>query len=56
MHDMHDLIELITQWSIDMQRVNANDLNKLLKLGSGVSKVLDLRDKLTGKKEAPDTK
>lgn len=49
MRDMHELIDLITQWSIDMQRVNSTDLNRLLKLGSGVSKVLDIKDKLTGK-------
>jgi DNA-binding transcriptional regulator GbsR (MarR family) len=50
MRDMHELIELITQWSIDIQRLSASDLKKLLKLGSGVTKVLDIRDTLIGKK------
>lgn len=52
MRDMHELIELITQWSIDIQRLSSADLKKLLKLGSGVTKVLDIRDKLTRKKRS----
>ena len=48
MHDMHELIELATQWSTDMQRLSTGELRKLLKLGAGVSKVLDVRERLRG--------
>lgn len=49
MREMHDLIELIVGWLNDMQTLNSQRLQKLLKLGSGVNKVLDLTDKLSGK-------
>ncbi len=46
MQEMHDLIELITRWSTEMQGVSQDKLYTLLKLGSGVSKVIDMKDKL----------
>lgn len=49
MQDMHDLIELVVGWLTDMQTLNSQRLQKLLKLGSGVNKVLDMTDKLSGK-------
>lgn len=48
MRDMHDLVELATDWSREMQRLDAGELRKLLKLGAGISKVLDARDRLAG--------
>lgn len=49
MQDMHDLIELMVGWAADMQTLNSQRIQKLLKLGSGVNKMLDITDKLTGK-------
>lgn len=52
MHEMHDLIELFVGWLNDMQTLKSQRLQKLLKLGSGVNKVLDMTDKLSGKGSA----
>lgn len=49
MQEMHDLIELFVGWLNDMQTLNSARLQKLLKLGSGVNKVLDMTDKISGK-------
>ncbi|MRX26826.1 GbsR/MarR family transcriptional regulator [Kangiella sp. HZ709] len=49
MQEMHDLIELFVSWFTDMQSLNSKRLKKLMKLGSGVNKVLDMTDKLAGK-------
>ncbi len=49
MRDMHDLMELIVSWSNDMQTLQTSRLKQLFKLGSGVNKVLDMTDKITGK-------
>ena len=38
---MHDLIELLVSWTDEMQRLSASDLQRLMKLGAGVSKVLE---------------
>lgn len=52
MREMHDLIEKLTEWTEEIQRLDAAKLNKLLKLGSSIGKVLDMKDKLfsSGKK------
>lgn len=44
--EMHDLLELIVGWSKDMQTLNPNRLEKLLMLGSGVNKVLDITERI----------
>ena len=46
MKDMHDLIELTTSWFDDMQRVDAATLAQLMKMGSKVQRLLELKDKL----------
>jgi DNA-binding transcriptional regulator GbsR (MarR family) len=48
MRDMHELIEMITLWTIEIQRMDSNSLGKLLKLGSSIGKVLDMKDKFLG--------
>ena len=48
--EIHDMIELVTGWSNDMQRLSSDSLAQLMKLGAGVSKVLDIKDKLKGKR------
>ncbi|MEM1435394.1 MAG: GbsR/MarR family transcriptional regulator [Pseudomonadota bacterium] len=49
MQEMHDIIELAVSWSNEMQTLPSQRLQKLMKLGSGVNKVLDMTDRLTKK-------
>lgn len=44
--DMHDLIELLTRWAEDVQKLETAQLLQLLKLGGGVIKLLDLKNRL----------
>ncbi|MDB5805393.1 MAG: ArsR family transcriptional regulator [Betaproteobacteria bacterium] len=56
MREMHDLIELTTNWFSDVQRLEPKNLVSLMKMGSRVQKFLDLKDKLklvTGGKSPP---
>lgn len=48
--EIHDLLENITEWTQSLQMLSPDKLNTLMKLGSGVSKVLDFKDKLSVKK------
>ena len=49
MLEIHDLLEMITEWASELQRLSPEKLSTLMKLGAGVTKILDLRDKLTNK-------
>lgn len=49
MRDMHELIEMLTIWTTEIQRMDAANLNKLSKLGSNIGKVLTMKDKLFGR-------
>lgn len=46
LQEVHDLLEGITKWSSELQRLSPEKLEALMKLGSGVGKVLDMKDKL----------
>lgn len=46
MREMHDLFELLTDWYADMQRLETERLVQLLKLGTKVQKILDVKDRL----------
>jgi len=46
MHEIHDLLETITHWAGELQNMSPDKLNTLMKLGAGVSKVIDMKDKL----------
>jgi DNA-binding transcriptional regulator GbsR (MarR family) len=46
MREMHDLIELLTTWFDDVQKLEAATLGKLMKMGSQVQRLLELGDKL----------
>ncbi|MGB1237862.1 MAG: GbsR/MarR family transcriptional regulator [Pseudomonadales bacterium] len=46
MREIHDLLETVTQWSAELQRLDPDKLNTLMKLGAGVSKVLSIKDQL----------
>jgi DNA-binding transcriptional regulator GbsR (MarR family) len=46
LQEAHDLLEGITKWSSELQRLSPDKLDTLMKLGSGVGKVLDMKDRL----------
>ncbi|NJM35678.1 MAG: hypothetical protein HC850_14365, partial [Rhodomicrobium sp.] len=46
MREMHDLIEMLTKWYEDVQKMETARLVQLLKLGSKVYKLYEMRDKL----------
>lgn len=49
LHEIHDLLETVTTWSAELQSMNPEKLNTLMKLGSGVGKVLDFKEKVLKK-------
>lgn len=49
MKQMHDLIELMTGWLADVQKMDSATLASLMKMGAKVAKLLEVKDKLTGK-------
>jgi DNA-binding transcriptional regulator GbsR (MarR family) len=49
MKGMHDLIELMTTWFDDVQKLDAATLAQLMKMGAQVQRVLALKDRLTGR-------
>jgi DNA-binding transcriptional regulator GbsR (MarR family) len=48
MREMHDLIELLTGWFREVQKLDRGTLERLLKLGSGVVKLLEMKERITG--------
>ena len=46
MKEMHDLIEMVTMWFTDVQRLEPATLTQLMRLGSKVQKILEMKDKL----------
>lgn len=49
--EIHDLLENITKWTQSLQALSPEQLNGLMKLGAGVSKVIDLKHKIIQKKQ-----
>jgi len=49
MADILNLLELLSGWFDDMQKLNPEQLKTLLKLGSGVGKVLEMKDRVMPK-------
>jgi DNA-binding transcriptional regulator GbsR (MarR family) len=49
MTQMHELIELVTTWFTDIQRLDEQTLRQLMKMGAAAQKLLELKDKLTFK-------
>lgn len=45
--EMHDLIELVTQWFGDIQRLDTKTLVQLMKLGAKAQKLLEMKNRLT---------
>lgn len=56
MRDMHEVIELMTGWYADVEKLETERLIQLLTLGSKVVKVLEMKDRLLvlpGRKAKP---
>jgi DNA-binding transcriptional regulator GbsR (MarR family) len=47
MREMHDFIDLLTGWADDVQKLDNDSLMRLLALGRGVSRILELKGKVT---------
>jgi DNA-binding transcriptional regulator GbsR (MarR family) len=48
MRDMHDLIDRLMKWFDDVQRLSPETAKQLMGMGSTVTRVLELKDRLTG--------
>lgn len=46
MRELHDLLEATTSWTHELQKLSPDSLMTLMKLGSGVGKVLDMKGKI----------
>ncbi len=46
MKGMHDLIELMTTWFDDVQRLDAATLSQLMKMGAKVQRLLELKNQM----------
>ncbi len=54
MREIHDLLETITQWSAELQRLDPAKLHTLMKLGAGISKILSIKDQFSKSKPSTD--
>ena len=55
MRDMHELIDKLMSWFDDVQRLSPETAMQLMGMGSAVTRLLDLKDKITGRgKSAPE--
>lgn len=50
MREIHDLLEIASRWSDEIQSMSLESLQTLIKLGSGVGKVLEFADRFRGNK------
>jgi DNA-binding transcriptional regulator GbsR (MarR family) len=46
MRQMHDLLELITKWSQDIQKLETDQLIELIRLGGRVARLLEIKNRL----------
>ena len=53
MREMHDLIDRLMKWFDDVQRLAPETAMQLMGMGATVTKVLGLKDRLTGGAKAP---
>ena len=56
MRQMHDLIDRLMTWFDDVQKLAPETALQLMGMGSTVTKVLELKDRMTGKSPAPARK
>lgn len=48
--EMHDLLDMVTRWSTELQSMSPETLRTLMKLGSGIVKVLEMKGKALGRR------
>lgn len=48
MREIYDLLTMVSEWSQELQKMKPEKVRSLMKLGAGVSKVLDMKDRLLG--------
>ena len=53
MREMHELIEQLMSWFDEVQKLSPDTARQLLDMGAKVTKVLELKDRLTGKSPKP---
>jgi DNA-binding transcriptional regulator GbsR (MarR family) len=49
MLEIHDMIDSMTGWANELQKLSNDDLKKMMKLGSGFTKLLGLKSKIIKK-------
>jgi len=49
MTEIHDLLEMITNWAAELQQLSPDQLSTLMKLGTGVTKMLSVKKSLFSK-------
>jgi DNA-binding transcriptional regulator GbsR (MarR family) len=49
MHQVQDLLGMLSQWSKDLQSLSPESLQRLMQMGAGISRLLEIKDKLLGK-------
>ena len=54
MREIHDLLETGTHWAHEIQTLSTESLQKLLRLGTGVGKLLEFADRLRGRHPEAD--
>lgn len=55
MAEMHEQIELLTDWYGEMRHLDNDRLLQLLRLGARVVKILDFKDRIFGRGKGPST-
>ena len=46
MRQMHDLVELMTGWLQDVQKMDSETLASLMKMGAKVARLLEVKDRM----------
>jgi DNA-binding transcriptional regulator GbsR (MarR family) len=55
MAQMHELIELVTTWFTDIQRLDEQTLRQLMKMGAAAQKLLEIKDMMLFKSKDKNT-
>ena len=56
MQEMYELIEKLMTWFDDVQRLQPETAMQLMGMGAAVTRVLEIKDKLTGRAKSKDSK
>ncbi len=52
MREIHDLLDVGTQWAKEIQTLSVESVQTLLKLGTGVGKILEFAERFKGSKQS----